>query len=111
MSVGSKVFGVVCAVTMMVPPLRAPCTSFAGPFAAASIALVAWVMASPWLLPPPELLFFDGLPQPAMPMATTAVAATASLNRLAISPLLILGVSVTDGCGDRMRHGSNRRAG
>src|ERR671938_92092 len=106
MSVGSNVLGVVCVLLMMVPPLCAPGTSLAGPLAAASMALVAVVsLPPPWF--PPELLSFlaDGLPQPAMPMASAAVAATASLNRLAISPPLISNVHVTVGCEDRTRHG------
>src|SRR4029453_6588879 len=82
----------VCAVTVMVPPLREPGTSLAGPLAAASIAFCCVVIwPAPWL--PPELLLVDdGLPQPAMPMARAAVAATATLNRVtAISPLLNTG--------------------
>jgi hypothetical protein len=36
-------------------------------------------------------LLSDGLPQPVRTRAIAAVAATATLNRLAISPLLITG--------------------
>jgi hypothetical protein len=38
MSVGSNVFGVDCEYTVIVPPLRAPGTSGAGPLAVGSSA-------------------------------------------------------------------------
>src|SRR5437762_9584692 len=62
MSVGSNVFGVVSAYTVIVPPRRAPGTSGAGPVAVGSSALV-WL---PMLGALPRSLFGSGWPHPAV---------------------------------------------
>src|SRR5687768_16357225 len=89
MSVGSNVFGVVCACTSIVPPRLAPGSSSAGPLAFGSIAFACVVIFLPVSVLPEPWLFSDGLLQPASTRAAAAVAATTTLNRLAISPLLI----------------------
>src|ERR1044072_9106304 len=95
---------------LIVPPLCTPAGSGAGPFACGSVALCCAEIFPVSALP--ESFLDDGLPQPVSPRATAAVAATATLKRLAISPLSLQGVDgVTVGCGDRKRLGSSHRGG
>src|SRR3954451_2674242 len=89
MSVGSNVVGVVCACTSIVPPCFAPSIGLAGPLALGSTAFACSVIFCESSLLPLPSLFDDGLPQPANPRASAAAAATATFNRLAMSPLLI----------------------
>src|SRR3954462_13981362 len=95
---------------LIVPPFFAPGASGAGPFAFGSVALCCVAILPVSALP--VSLLDDGLPQPDSPRATAAVAATATLKRLAISPLSLRGVDgVTVGCGDQKRLGSSHRGG